>query len=44
MLGLISYGVATSAFVAGTMVGVGLAGLALMACRGQRRRNEADRW
>lgn len=44
MLGLISYGVATSAFVAGAMVGVGVAGLALMVCRRQRRRDETDPW
>lgn len=44
MLGLISFGVATSAFVSGAMFGVGIAGLALAARCRQRRRDELDRW
>lgn len=44
MLGLISAGIATGAFVSGAMLGVGLAGLALTARRCRRRRTEAERW
>lgn len=42
MFGLVSYGVATTAFVTGTALGLGMAGLAAMACR--RRRRSDDNW
>ena len=42
MLGLISAGIATGAFISGAMLGVGLAGLALTARR--CRRTEAEPW